>query len=110
LAVSSNGEHKGVEKDKILNCGVKFCGGCNSRYERMDALKDIKSALEGRVNFEYANEEGSYDFILVIGGCTNRCASFTQYKFQREVIKMWDLSCVSRVISEIEEYIKMEAR
>ncbi|GAB1476615.1 hypothetical protein MASR2M70_14510 [Bacillota bacterium] len=38
-------------------CGVKFCGGCNPRFERGKALEELKEHFEGRINFEYAEEE-----------------------------------------------------
>ena len=71
-----------------MKCGVKFCGGCNPRYERGKAYRDIKAELDG-IDFDYAREDETYDQLLVIGGCPACCASFLQYAVDDEVFKMW---------------------
>ena len=97
-----------METNKTLNCGVKFCGGCNPRYERMEALEKIKQLFSGKVKFDYAKEDTAYDFILIIGGCTNCCASYEQYQTKKGVIKIRETSCISRMTPEIEKIIKAE--
>ena len=37
----------------MLRCTVKFCGGCNPRYERGDAYKAICAALQDTASFSY---------------------------------------------------------
>jgi hypothetical protein len=49
---------------------VKFCGGCNPRYDRGAAYRMIKDELEGAAEFEIAKEGVSYDALLIIRGCT----------------------------------------
>ena len=97
-----------METNRNLQCGVKFCGGCNPRYERMEALEKIKSLFSGKIDFDYAKENKTYDFVLVIGGCTNCCASYGQYETKKGVIKIWDEADISRISSNIEKFIKME--
>ena len=87
-------------------CGVKFCGGCNPRYERLPALEKIKAILQGKSEFCYAEETASYDVLLVIGGCERCCASYEQYT-AGDVIKMWDESQVEDVAALIEERISV---
>ena len=62
-----------------MKCGVKFCGGCNPRYERGAAYREIKEQLKKSVDFAYAEDDVTYDNLLVIGGCTACCASYSQY-------------------------------
>lgn len=83
--------------------GVKFCGGCNPRYERGRALEAIKKHFEGKVEFVIAEENAEYDFLLVIGGCTNCCASYYQYKTKSDSILMWDEDHIEKTIKKIEE-------
>ncbi|WP_227020263.1 hypothetical protein [Sinanaerobacter chloroacetimidivorans] len=82
--------------------GVKFCGGCNPRYERGKALETIKNHFKGRVEFVNVQEDAEYDFVLVIGGCTNCCASYQQYK-AKEYILMWNFDHIEETIKKIEE-------
>lgn len=85
-----------------MKCGVRFCGGCNPRYDRGKVLEEIKKKLSD-VDFSYACEEEKYDVILVIGGCTNCCASYEQFKTKEGVIKMWDSADVDRIVRVIRD-------
>lgn len=87
---------------KNMKCGVRFCGGCNPRYDRGNALEEIKKSLSD-VEFEYACEGVTYDVILVIGGCTNCCASYEQFKTREGVIKMWDYGDIDRIVKVIRD-------
>ena len=82
--------------------GVKFCGGCNPKYERGNALESLKEYFKGKVDFVYAEEDAEYDFLLVIGGCTNCCASYDQYQ-AKDIIFMWSEDHLEPIIKKIEK-------
>lgn len=81
-----------------MKCGVKFCGGCNPRFERGEVFRNIKKEIE-QIEFSYASEDECYDILLVIGGCQSCCASYEQYEVKGDVYKLWDISQVD-VIKE----------
>ena len=54
----------------MLRCTVKFCGGCNPRYERGDAYKAICAALQDTASFSYPEDGVPYDVLLILRGCT----------------------------------------
>lgn len=81
--------------------GVKFCGGCNPRYDRGKTLETIKKQAGSAVEFVLAEEGAEYDYLLVIGGCTNCCASYSQYKARIKTIRMWDESHIEKIIQEL---------
>ena len=54
----------------LLRCTVKFCGGCNPRYERGDAYKAICAALQDTASFSYPEDGVPYDVLLILRGCT----------------------------------------
>ena len=85
-----------------MKCGVKFCGGCNPRYQRGDAYRRIRDELD-EIEFDYAQEDIPYDQLLVIGGCPACCASYEQYTADNDVIKMWDESHIESVINKLQE-------
>jgi hypothetical protein len=87
-----------------MKCGVRFCGGCNSRYDRGLAYETIKQNLQDEMEFEYAQEGVTYDILLVIGGCTNCCASYDQYITKSGVIKIWDMSEVDNAIKRLKDF------
>ena len=56
-----------------MKVGIKYCGGCNSRFERIAIAEKIKSDYKN-FEFSYAKENQEYDFIIVINGCHIACA------------------------------------
>lgn len=85
-------------------CGVKFCGGCNPRYERGITYETIKQNIQNEMDFEYAEEGVAYDVLLVIGGCTNCCPSYDQYSTKRGVVKIWDGEDTEKVIKILKDF------
>lgn len=84
-----------------MKCGVRFCGGCNPRYDRGKALETIKEKFAGDVDFVIAQEGVMHDILLVIGGCTNCCAAYEQFTTKEGVIKMWDESHIEKIAAAI---------
>ena len=58
--------------------GIRYCGGCNSRYDRGAFVKRI-TAKHPDLEFEIAKEGCMYDWLLVVGGCSSCCASYEQF-------------------------------
>ncbi len=90
-----------------MKCGIKFCGGCNPRYDRGKALEALKKYFVQCIDFEIAEENHAYDILLVIGGCTNCCASYEQYHYQT-IFRLWDEEHLNEVIEKIENSCKEE--
>ena len=97
-----------MSRKQPLNCGVKFCGGCNPRYDRVEALYQLKEIFKDKIDFDYAKEGNDYDVVLVIGGCTNCCASHKQYTASKGTLKMWQESDITRISESIEKLINNE--
>lgn len=85
-----------------MKCGVRFCGGCNPRYDRGKAFGNIKEALVN-IDFFHAVEDEEYDCLLVIGGCTNCCASYEQFNVKGDVFKMWDESHLENIKNKLSD-------
>ena len=70
-----------------------------------DAIRDMTEVrLSGKsemnlsdIEFPYAREDEEYDCLLVIGGCSNCCASYDQYDVKGDVLKMWDESHLKNI-------------
>ena len=81
-----------------MKCGIKFCGGCNPRYDRRQACEEIKKSFENKeLEFLHAVDNDPYDCLLVIGGCSNCCASYKQYNVKGNVYKMWDTDHIDKI-------------
>lgn len=54
----------------MLRCTVKFCGGCNPRYDRGEAYQTVRTSLADAASFSYPEDGVRYDVLLIIRGCT----------------------------------------
>lgn len=54
-----------------MKAAVKYCGGCNSRYDRVALVKTLKRQLQ--IEIPPACPDKIYDVIYVVCGCTARC-------------------------------------
>ena len=58
------------------NCqiGVRYCGGCNPRYDRVALVKRLSSFFP-ETEFVTAQAGVKYPAVLVVCGCPTRCAN-----------------------------------
>ena len=89
-----------VRENMKYNIGIKYCGGCNPRYERVNTknslekkIKELFERKKSSVNLGYARENEFYHCLLLIGGCGNCCMSFEEY----------DTACILRIKNEKDE-------
>ncbi len=85
-----------------MRFGVKYCGGCNPRYQRGEFLKMISRHFQNRVDFELAKEDTLYDGLLVLGGCSNCCPDYRHFQTKTPPILVWDQDHFNQVTSQIE--------
>ncbi len=70
----------------MLKCAVKFCGGCNPRYDRGDVYKKIRGALSDKILFSYPEYGESYDMLLIIKGCTGCPYMYEEINAKRRIV------------------------
>lgn len=61
-----------------MKVGVKFCGGCNPRYDRRSVLNRLLEDCPA-LCWSYAKPEEAYDVLLVLCGCPSRCADVSAF-------------------------------
>lgn len=54
--------------------GVRYCGGCNPRYDRVAAARELERRFPW-VRFVPAGTEETWQTVVVLCGCTARCAA-----------------------------------
>ena len=64
-----------------MRVGIKYCGGCNPRYDRVAAVRELEKQ-HPEWNIQPAGE-GGQDYILVVCGCTAVCAGHTHLQAAR---------------------------
>lgn len=65
--------------------GVKYCGGCNPRYDRTAFLEKIKH-LCPEISFFSAAASKEFDAYLIINGCPSACANIKNLLPGKEMI------------------------
>ena len=63
---------------------VKYCGGCNPRYDRIAAVRELEKRL-GRP-LPAARPGVWYQAVYVVCGCTARCADVSALAAQRFIL------------------------
>ncbi len=88
-----------------MKCGVRFCGGCNPRYDRGEIYQRLKNKFP-HIQISTAEEGVAYDFLVIIGGCTNCCAGYGQFTY-KSVVRIWDENQWEDMVKEIEDIIRL---
>jgi 4-hydroxybutyrate CoA-transferase len=57
----------------MLKIGVKYCGGCNPVYDRVEMIQRIQSHFKDRYLFIRYDEPG-IDAMILINGCHRVCS------------------------------------
>ncbi|MDR3295325.1 MAG: hypothetical protein LBT26_05810 [Clostridiales Family XIII bacterium] len=83
------------------SCCVKFCGGCNPRYDRRQAYEAIKERLAGEVRFEFAEDGKRCDMLLYMAGCMSRCTDLRGYEAARGIVTVWEEEQICAAVPEI---------
>ncbi|WP_426350377.1 hypothetical protein ACPWSR_03810 [Alloiococcus sp. CFN-8] len=68
-----------------MKVGIKYCGGCNPRYDRKDFVERLKKEFDN-IMFKIAAAEDYYEIILVICGCHSGCANYNELSYKNIII------------------------
>lgn len=86
-----------------MEIGVKYCGGCNSKYDRTEFLEKIKSRCSKDIIFKNVNHNTEVDFIIVLCGCKTACADYLSLKSKHGFILVSNENEIYTVIKKIDE-------
>ncbi|HSB06782.1 MAG TPA: hypothetical protein VLK23_16520 [Thermodesulfobacteriota bacterium] len=53
--------------------GIKYCGGCNPKYERVEMVQQAQS-LEGNRCLFLRHDQQGLDGVIAVNGCLRACA------------------------------------
>ena len=82
--------------------GVKYCGGCNPRYDRTAFFDTVKKRCPEE-EFQYVQPEVTYDHLLVVCGCPSRCADISKIQVIGDTFKVSEESQMEQLITEIKQ-------
>lgn len=83
--------------------GLKYCGGCNPKYDRGALARALVAALPEH-EFRPARPGEEYDLLVVISGCHVQCADISALKFQRGPVYISSADGLGAAIEEIKKY------
>ncbi|MBN1383167.1 MAG: hypothetical protein JXA41_15990 [Deltaproteobacteria bacterium] len=63
---------------KKRRIGLKYCGGCNPRHDRVQTAALIKKSLKEEMEF-VSHEEAEIEGVLIIAGCPTACVDRTPF-------------------------------
>jgi hypothetical protein len=63
----------------VKRVGLKYCGGCNPSYERVEYVEALREAAGGRIEWVSA-DEGGFSSLLVVCGCDKQCVEMAEYE------------------------------
>jgi len=66
------------DKGRGIRVGLKYCGGCNPRYDRVALAEDLKARV-GRGIEWVSPEGGDLDLVLAVEGCETACADLSLF-------------------------------
>jgi hypothetical protein len=62
------------EHETVKRIAIRYCGGCNPTYERVEAIGRLQAAAGGRVIF-VRHDEPHVDGFLIVCGCEAACTT-----------------------------------
>ena len=81
-------------------CGIKYCGGCNPRYNRTQFYEKLKKECP-EIEFDYVKPGIMYDHLVVINGCLSRCADISEIQLQGDMFKIADANQFEELIEQL---------
>lgn len=82
--------------------GIKYCGGCNPRYDRITFVDTVKKRCP-EAEFQYVQPDVIYDHLLVVCGCPSRCADISRIQVIGDTFKVSEESQMEQLITEIKQ-------
>lgn len=58
----------------VTEIGIRYCGGCNPTYDRVNVVKKLQKLLPD-LTFVNAGPGKPYAAVLIVNGCANACTS-----------------------------------
>lgn len=56
-----------------MTIGIKYCGGCNPRYDRGKLVSQLKNDIQADLHFVSENTQNA-DWFIIVCGCESACA------------------------------------
>ena len=82
-----------------MRIGIKFCGGCNPRYDRVKLANVLKMKLHS-CTVEDIEDNNIYDVVFVFSGCSVNCASIKEFKVLKKIYFITPETSIDNIIND----------
>lgn len=65
-----------------VKVGLKYCGGCNPTFNRVEFVKDLTASLDSVVEWVSFEDEG-ISCLLIVNGCEIACVNLKGFEDRR---------------------------
>lgn len=87
-----------------MKVGIKFCGGCNPRYDRRKALTELQNHFPG---IEWVTDSAAIcDFWLVACGCARECVDVSKLIASKKVLVLANTMDYRNAAEELETELR----
>ncbi len=84
-----------------MKIGIKFCGGCNPKYDRKYAESILKMKLSKKYDLEYVKDNKIYDYVFIINGCQVQCASYKEFFVTKNIYSIYSVTSLNELIDKL---------
>lgn len=94
---------KNVSKSVLV--GIKYCGGCNERFDRMGTFRKMMAQCSPDTRFEAVagREDEIFDYILVLCGCQAQCPDISKLKSRYGLFSLYQDADPQKAVEKIHE-------
>lgn len=87
----------------MLQYRVKFCGGCNPKYNRRYFFERLEKEFNNSINFTLLDENVLYDGLVLICGCERSCTNYDNIRSKTKEIIITSSDQLEETIKIIKE-------
>ena len=91
-----------------MKIGIKYCGGCNPRYDRISEVNKLKAEFS-EMDFVTAADHPDCDVVIVVCGCSAACADRENLRYKDEMLVPWCLEDMQKVREKLLSLREKEA-
>ena len=91
--------YEGMGKRRRI--GLKYCGGCNPLYDRVQAVESVRKRLKDKIEL-VSHEDREAEGTLVVAGCPTACVDLKPFE-GRSIWVVRSLQDVERFIDTLSE-------
>ena len=84
-----------------MKIGIKFCGGCNPKYDRKYAESILREHISKEHTIDYVSDYQSYDYVFIINGCQAQCASSENFHVEKNIYSIYSLKSLDDLIQKL---------